>query len=339
MDLVAEQLDSGLSGLDDVEAKLLRPRLRTVRKRTPPSGVERALGRFLQLPIELAPKRFEADYFHIADHSYAHLALLFPSQRVGVYCHDIDAFRALLPGSTHSRSRRLLAAVLLRGLRHAHVVFHSTRAVRAEILRHGLVPEQRLVQAPYGLAEEFLCAPTTEVGARPYVLHVGSTIPRKNIPLLLEVFAAARVVRPDLHLVQVGGTWSEAHRADIARRGLAPYIEQKRGISRSELAAVYAGAAVVLVPSLAEGFGLPIIESLACGAPVIASDIPVLREVGVDGVRFCPLERPESWVRAIDELVSSATRVSVETRAAIRARYSWQAHATTIWQAYARARS
>ncbi|HKO47012.1 MAG TPA: hypothetical protein VJV79_04775, partial [Polyangiaceae bacterium] len=123
MDLAAEQLVTHLSELDDVEGVLIRPPLRLARRGRPPSALERALGRFIQLPIELAATRFKADYFHIADHSYGHLALLFPRDRVGIYCHDIDAYRALLPGSGASRSRVALSELLLRGLRHARVVF------------------------------------------------------------------------------------------------------------------------------------------------------------------------------------------------------------------------
>ena len=336
MDLVAEQLTTHLSRLENVEGVLIRPPLRTTRHSRPASALERALGRFAQLPVELAATRFTADYFHIADHSYAHLALLFPRARTGVYCHDIDAFRALLPGSDAPRSRVLLSRLLLHGLRHARVVFHNTLTVREEILRHDLVPASRLVHAPLGVAAEFLSVPTRSASTRAYVLHVGSCIPRKNIELLLRIFAAARERDPGLELVQVGGLWTDAQRAYLERHQLGPHVLQKRGISRDELASLYAAATVVLVPSLAEGFGLPIIEALACGAPVIASDIPVLREVGLGGVRFCSLSDTSDWTRAIEEIRSQGTRASADARERVRARYTWHAHAEIIANQYSR---
>ena len=90
----------------------------------------------------------------------------------------------------------------------------------------------------------------------------------------------------------------------------------------------------MLVPSLAEGFGLPIIEALACGAPVVASDIPVLREVGFQGVRFCSLGALGNWVRTIDDVLVARARPNQETRDRIHQRYTWDAHAAAIWSAY-----
>jgi len=337
MDLVAEQLAAHLSQLEGVEGVLIRRALRTTQGNRPATALERAIGRFAQLPIELAPIRLKADYFHIADHSYAHLALLFPRDRVGVYCHDIDAFRALLPGSGASSARVLLARLLLKGLRHARVVFHSTLTVRDEILRYDLVPAARLVQAPFGIAAEFLNVPAQGESARPYLLHVGSCIPRKNIELLLQIFAAARERDPSLELVQVGGLWTDAQRAYLERHQVTPHVRQKRGISRDELAGLYAAAAVVLVPSFSEGFGLPVIEALACGAPVVASDIPVLREVSLEGVLFCPLSDVSSWTRAIEEIRARGTRASADARNRVLAHYTWHAHAQTIGDEYAHA--
>jgi glycosyltransferase involved in cell wall biosynthesis len=336
MDLAAEQLAAHLSRRTDVEALLVRPHLRVTRRGRSAGAVERAVGRFVQLPLELPAIRFNADYFHVADHSYGHLALLFPGERVGVYCHDIDAYRALLPGSGAPRSRVLLSRLLLLGLRHARVVFHSTSSVREEILRHDLVPASRLVQAPLGVAAEFLGAPAPSAQKRQFLLHVGACTPRKNVELLLQVFAAARKSVSGLELVQVGGPWTEAQRSYIERQNLAPFIQQRRGLSRVELASLYADATAVVVSSLAEGFGLPVIEALACGAPVIASDIPVLREVGFEGVRFCSLTEVSEWTRAIEDLCASGARPSRETCARIRARYTWQAQAQIIAEAYVR---
>jgi glycosyltransferase involved in cell wall biosynthesis len=102
------------------------------------------------------------------------------------------------------------------------------------------------------------------------------------------------------------------------------------------LARLYAEATAVLVPSLSEGFGLPVIEALACGAPVIASDIPVLREVGFEGVRFCSLTEVSDWTRAIEEVCATGARPNLETRDRIRARYTWRAQAQVIGDAYLR---
>src|SRR5262249_49053853 len=154
----------------------------------------------------------------------------------------------------------------------------------------------RLVHAPNGVAPEFQpdarpgdLAVLPEIDGRLFLLHVGSCIPRKRIDVLLDLFAAVCSRRPDLRLGQVGGDWTAPQRQQIARLGVGTVVHQVRGVSRGDLAALYRRAAAVLLPSDAEGFGLPVIEGLACGTAVVASDILPLREVGGDAVAYCPV--------------------------------------------------
>jgi glycosyltransferase involved in cell wall biosynthesis len=92
---------------------------------------------------------------------------------------------------------------------------------------------------------------------------------------------------------------------------------------------------MVLMPSEAEGFGLPIAEALACGAVVVASDIPVLREVGGDVVEYCALADVGAWSRKVSNLISGAdVPRPLEIRIARAARYSWAAHADIVAQTY-----
>jgi glycosyltransferase involved in cell wall biosynthesis len=172
---------------------------------------------------------------------------------------------------------------------------------------------------------------------RPFLLHVGSTIPRKRIDVLLDVFGRVRERRPELRLVQVGGVWTAAQTELIDRLGIGPAIVQARGLTRDALAELYRRAAVVVLPSEAEGFGLPVIEALACGAILVATDIPVLRETGGDAAVYCPLADVSAWtetvVRAFADPASAPDR---GVRLAQARRYSWAAHARTIADTYLR---
>jgi glycosyltransferase involved in cell wall biosynthesis len=296
-----------------------------------------ALGRYAFYPLELPKVRSHFDYFHVADHSYAHLALGLPPARTGVFCHDIDAFRPIV-AKTGSGWRRTLATLLLRGMRRASVVFYSTEAVRLEIEEHRLIDPKRLVAAPYGFSSEFQPDARPEDAAhraRPaFVLHVGSLIPRKNPLFLLKLFVAARRALPTLELVQVSGEWDHDAQAFIEREGLEPHIRRLRGISRDELAALYRSAVAVLLPSKSEGFGLPVIEALACGAMVLVSDIPVFRQVGGDGAVRCKVDDLEAWQSAL--LAAAAGRgPDLQRRLEAASRYTWQAHAATVVGAYA----
>ena len=92
---------------------------------------------------------------------------------------------------------------------------------------------------------------------------------------------------------------------------------------------------MVLMPSEAEGFGLPVAEAMACGAIVIASDIPVLREVGADAAVYAPLADVNAWAtKASQILQNSATAPAKSMRLARAAQFSWARHAATISAAY-----
>jgi glycosyltransferase involved in cell wall biosynthesis len=240
-----------------------------------------------------------------------------------------------------------MARHILGGFQKAAVVFHTTRAVRREIESHGLIDPARLVHAPNGVAPEFQPAGERdedllppECRGAPFLLHVGSTIPRKRIDVLLDVFARVHGGHSDLRLVQAGGTWTADQRARIDRLGLAGAVLQVRDLSRQQLAALYRRARLVLQPSEAEGFGLPVIEALACGQTMVASDLSVLREVGGAAVVYCPVADVPAWSETVTELLNRPDQAPArEQRLAQAAGYSWQTQARTILGAYQRLRS
>jgi glycosyltransferase involved in cell wall biosynthesis len=121
----------------------------------------------------------------------------------------------------------------------------------------------------------------------------------------------------------------------IARLGIETHVSQVHGHSRAQLAELYRRAAVVLVTSEAEGFGLPVIEALACGAVVIASDIPTLREAGGSAVIYCPVADVATWAGTLTGvLLGSVMAPAYKMRLAQAARYSWREHARIIANAY-----
>jgi glycosyltransferase involved in cell wall biosynthesis len=353
MDLCSDQLLAHLpaagSGSElvatDLEAPFQRrfQKLPIVGKRRAAFNADRLLNRHLVLPRFLRRHAADYDFFHVVDHSYAHVVSALPPDRVGVYCHDLDAFGSLLDPIRDPRPWwfRRLAARTLRGLRAAAVVFHNSREVGRQLVEAGLVAAEKLVHAPLGVAAEFTPGgapiefPVPEVTTGPFLLHVGSHIPRKRIDVLLDVFALVQKSVPGVRLVQVGGPWAPALAGRIDRLGIRPAVAQVSGLSRQQLAELYRKAAAVLVPSEAEGFGLPVIESLACGAVVIASDIPVLREVGGDAVVYCPVADVSAWAGAVTRVLADpALAPPRETRLIRASRYSWAEHARVIAETY-----
>jgi glycosyltransferase involved in cell wall biosynthesis len=344
MQRVGEELERALRSAGEPVARLQWPLPRLARAASPARlalNVDRALGRFGAYPLQLLPALREQRLFHVVDHSYSHLLWVLPPERTGVFCHDLDAYRAALPGTRERAEpwRRAMANVQLAGLRRAAVVFTSTEVTASELVALAGVPRERLVVAPYGTGPEYtpegpdapeLAPVRAALGGQPYVLHVGSGAPRKRLDRLKDVHARLRNDFPRLLLLQHGAPM-EALPAD----GSAGIVRTGGPLSPSAIAALYRGASMVLQTSDAEGFGLPVLEALACGVPVVASDLPTVREVGGEHVDYVPREELEAWARAAaPHLREGSTAEARRRRAAWAARFSWEAQARVVQQAY-----
>jgi glycosyltransferase involved in cell wall biosynthesis len=353
MELVADKLIEGLAANSaPFQVERVRPPMRRRFTRAPgltnqgtAFNADRLLNRMRDYPRYLRRRAHEFDLFHLTDHSYANLVHQLDPARTGVFCHDLDTFRCLLEPELEPRPYwfRRMARRILTGLQKAAVVFHTTDSVRGQIEKYGLIDPARLVKAPYGVAEVFqpgnddteipsiLCA----IGNGPFLLHVGSCIPRKRVEVLFEVLAQLRKTHPDLRLLQVGGTFTEQQRSLTDRFGVTKAIFQVPRLEQSTIAELYYHAALVLMPSESEGFGLPVIEALACDAIVVVSDIPVFGEVGADAVVYCPLGAIEAWTTAIDDLLKDPAAAPSRDRRLERAgEFTWSNHARIIANAY-----
>ena len=325
MDLVAEILMLSLRSpaTRAVDAVRIRPSM--VRRLTRVPGLaqwgraetaDRIINRMWDYRRTLSAQAADFDLFHIVDHSYAHLVTALPPGRALVMCHDVDAIAGVLPGTEgQSMVGRLLGERLLAGLLAARKIVCGSHATRDALLVSGVVDPSRVVVVPYGLHPS--CTPRSDPRAEavafeqlgpadqacPEILHVGSTVSRKRIDVLLNVFAALREERPSLRLIRVGGPFTRSQERLVSRLGLARHITVLPFLDRRVLAAVYRRAAVVLQPSEREGFGLPVAEAMACGTPVVASDLAPLREVGGTLASYCPVGDVGRWVMAVGALL------------------------------------
>lgn len=326
MNLVADMLLEGLEAEHAGEfapARVCPPMRRRLTRAGARAGrlfnADRLLNRFWDYPRHVARRRSEFDLFHVVDHSYAHLLHRLPPRRTVVTCHDLDTFRCLLEpeGEPRSAPFRAMTRRVLGGFRRAARVACDSRATRDELLRHKLFAPEQLVVIPNGVHPAFRegADPAADgeaarlLGAcdegAPDLLHVGSTVGRKRLDVLLRVFAEVRKSFPRARLVRVGGEFTAAQGALAERLGLLDSTVVLPFLSPEVLAAVYRRAALVLLPSEREGFGLPVVEALACGAHVVASDLPVLREVGggAEAVTFCPVGDVQAWAEAVTQLL------------------------------------
>jgi glycosyltransferase involved in cell wall biosynthesis len=324
MDLVADMLLAGLkTGHGEaIQADRIQPPMTSMLGDQPPpnyqliKNIERGYNRFWKYPRTVNKLCGLFDLLHVVDHSYSHLIHQLPERRAVVTCHDLDAFRCVLRGTQDRRSllHRRLASHTLSGFKKAAHVVCDSKTVMQELLEHGLVNPNRVSFAPLGVHPT--CSPEPDetadweacrlLGPAGFtdLLHVGSTIPRKRIDILLHVVANVRRQDASVRLVRVGGPFTVPQQELIKTLGIdSKAILSLPFLRRETLAAVYRRSAMVLQPSESEGFGLPVAEALACGTAVLASDLAVLREVGGEAVMYCPVGDITAWSKAVYEML------------------------------------
>ena len=321
MDLVADMLVDRLRSdyASTIRVELLRPKMR--RRASPLPGktafnVDRVLNRFWDYPRLLRGAAASYDVFHIVDHSYAQLVHALPAERTLVTCHDLDTFRSVLQPAFEPRPApfRLMTRRILSGLRRAGHIACDTEATREALIRLAGVDAERTSVVHNGPHPS--CTPRWEASAEAEatrlvgrghgldLLHVGSTIERKRIDLLLRVFAAVASRFPGARLIRVGGAMTGEQRRLARELRIEEAILSVPFLDRSTLAAIYRHCAMLLLTSDREGFGLPVLEALACGTPVVASDIPALREVGGAAVEYCPVDDVDAWRDRVSALLT-----------------------------------
>jgi glycosyltransferase involved in cell wall biosynthesis len=325
MDLVGEMLleNLNLHHRGDIEAVLIRPRFVTRLGRFPrlarrtTFNADRVLNRFVEYPRVLRRIRNQFDIFHLVDHSYSHLVHHLPPSRTIVTCHDLDTFQGILKPN-HARKSLLFKAMtrrILSGLKRAAVVSCNSCATRDQVLLHQLLPTERLVVIRNSVHPAYSSKPDPIYDQRVGrllgpgscgaldLLHVGSTIPRKRIDLLLKLFSEVHQQIPSARLIRVGGAFTEPQTDLIERLQIGKSVIVLPHLDRRELAAVYRRATMLLLPSAAEGFGFPVVEAMACGTPVVASDIAPLREVGGDIAAYSAVGNLSEWSNSVLSMV------------------------------------
>lgn len=255
--------------------------------------------------------------------------------------HDLGLFK--VPWAVRPDSADALRERLERTLFAADLLLTPSAAVRRELIERGVSPDRvRAIHHGTGVLSQAVPAPLPPGTPPRYALHVGTVEPRKNVPTLLAAWRLLRArgrhgIDPPPLVLCGGWGWQAGEiRREIEAAAREGWLVHLGYVSAGELAALYRDAELVVLPSFYEGFGLPAVEALQAGAPLVASDLPVLREVAGDAALYAPPDRPDLWADRIAALLADGgLREELRRQGRERAgRFDWRRAAAETAQAF-----
>lgn len=295
-----------------------------------------------ELVLPRRARRLGADVLHGP-------AFLIPTRRTRVpkvvTIHDLVAFTH--PKTIPAKYALYMRALIRRATRAAIRVITVSESVRQEVVARFAIDPARVIAIPHGVSERFRPADSAAIDdarrrhrlERPYLLFVGNLEPRKNLPGLVRAFRLVRERWPTALDLAVAGqvAWKSASLVEELRAAdVRDSVKLLGYVPTADLPALYSGAAAFVFPTHWEGFGMPVLEALACGTPVVASRIPSIVEVAGDVVRFVDPENPESIARGIiDAIDGRRSRSEIAAKGIARAaQFTWSASAEATLAVY-----
>jgi glycosyltransferase involved in cell wall biosynthesis len=279
----------------------------------------------------------DADVNHIIEHGYSHLAFSLNPRRTVVTFHDaiLSKLQAReLPVDADSRPTMLGNRLRLAAIRRVAAVITDSESSRNDFLRFTDYDPSRVYLIPLGVSERFRPVDRKdgdrgeERDGRPMrILHVGHCGVYKNIEgILRSIPLLVARLGPQVVFVKVGGPFTRSQLALIDRLGIEQHVQHLGMVPAADLPGVYADADLLLMPSLHEGFGLPALEAMACGTPVIASNQGSLPEVvGEAGLLVEPNDIEQIAAAAERLLTDAELRAELRKRGLERARtFTWE---------------
>jgi glycosyltransferase involved in cell wall biosynthesis len=230
--------------------------------------------------------------------------------------------------------------------RATHILADSN-STKMDLEQYWAVPQEKITVLYSGVSEEYLPVKDPvrlaqvrdiyDLGKSPYLLSVGTVQPRKNFQMLVKAFAPIARRHPHNLFIAGGKGWLEDEMmAEASRQGVADRVRFLGFVADENLPALYSGSSLFLFPSLYEGFGLPVLEAMACGVPTIISNSSSLPEVGGDAALQLGPELPEAWSEGMDQVLSDEVLADSLTEAGFIQvqRFNWTMAARKLLAVY-----
>lgn len=291
------------------------------------------------LPLLLARKR--VDLYHSTNY-------MMPLARLGrvrraVTIHDLIPllFPDHAPKAKKARYFALYQTLMRQVARRADLILAPSASTRRDILRELEVPDARaprVVIVPEGVTPDYKPGPRPKDRAEKIILYVGRSDPYKNLPRLVEALAGVRANGVNARLRVVGSPdprYPEAPRR-AEELGLQPWIDWTGYVTPEQLVREYQTADVFCLPSRYEGFGLTLLEAMACGTPCVCSNIGSLPEVAGDAARKMDPAILPQLVEALTEVLTRPEIAEEYVRRGVQraAQFTWERTAKLTIEAY-----
>lgn len=295
----------------------------------------------LPLPVELWTGAL--DLYHATDF------VLPPTRsetRALLTVHDLSFIR--VPETASPTLRNYLEQVVPRSVSQADHILADSNATKQDLIKYYETPAEKITVLLSGVDKRFkrVIDPVTmqatrqkyNLGDWPFLFTIGTVQPRKNYARLCEALHILHTQHPDLHLVIAGGKgWLEDPiYAAIQELQLGDMVHFTGFVDDADLPSLYSSAEVVPFVSLYEGFGLPVLEAMACGTPVVTSNLSSLPEVGGKAASLVDPYDPEAVADATHGLLANSARrkQAIERGYEQAARFTWHRSAQTLLRTY-----
>lgn len=284
--------------------------------------------------------RNEPDIVHMPNQNFARFCFLRKKPYV-VTVHDVIRFYL------HFEPERTMERLLLRldiwSIKRASHVIATSQHTKKDLIKYMMIPEGKITVVYDGIDHNIfkLYDVNLRILDRPYILYVGSERPRKNLGSLFEAFAVLKKDFPNLNLLKIGpagryNRYRKDSQGKLASLGILRDVTFIEYVSEYDLASYYRSAELLAYPSLYEGFGLPPVEAMACGCPLVTSNVSSIPEVVGDAGILVDPHDVNSLIQAMKRVLTNSRLKDEMVRKGLEQvqKFSWEKTAELTLQVY-----